>query len=136
MGASVEGSARELLSDPNEQDGDDGDGKSATEGASDFLRDVLADGPVPSREIQRQAREAGVSWRTVRRASDDMQIIKKKGLGDSTAWHWKLCKLAKTPHVVQPVQPLELDNLDNLSDLDKLEGGKSINADSEDAEVF
>jgi putative DNA primase/helicase len=116
-GAAVEGSARELLSDPNEQDGDSDDGKSAIEDAIEFLREVLTDGPVPSKEIQRQAREAGISWRTVRRASDDMQILKKKGLGDSTAWHWKLCKLSKPPPLVQPVQPLEEDNMDNLGTL-------------------
>ena len=88
-GAAVQGSARELLTDPSEQDGE---GESSRSEAADFLREVLADGPVPSKEVQRQAREAGVPWITVRRAADDLAVLKKKG-GMTDGWYWSLPKL-------------------------------------------
>lgn len=116
-GAAVEGSARELLSDPNEQDSNAEGGKSAIEDASQFLRDVLADGPVTSKVIQQQAREAGISWRTVRRAADDLQITKKKGSGDAPGWWWRLHKLSKNDQLVQLVHSPRLDTLDNMDTL-------------------
>jgi len=91
-GAAVQGSARELLTDPSEQDGD---GESSRTEAADFLREVLADGPVPSKEVQRQAREAGVPWITVRRAGDDLMVLKRKG-GMTDGWYWSLPKMLTT----------------------------------------
>jgi putative DNA primase/helicase len=97
-GAAVEGSARELLTDPN--DDDEGE-QSAVAGAREFLQEVLRDCPIWSKDIQGQAKEAGISWRTVRRASDEMNIIKQKG--QEGRWYWKLPNL-KAGHVVQGVQ--------------------------------
>jgi len=97
-GAAVQGSARELLTDPSEQDGE---GESSRSEAADFLREVLADGPVPSKEVQRQAREAGVPWITVRRAADDLTVLKKKG-GMTDGWYWSLPKLlTNAPKVIE-----------------------------------
>lgn len=85
-GTSVEGSARELLSDPNEQDGED---KSALDSAIDFLREVLKDGLTPCKTIQAEGKDAGISWASIRRASDSLQVIKTKGSG---GWYWKLAQ--------------------------------------------
>lgn len=47
-----------------------------------FLREELADGPRPSREIQTAARDAGIAERTLRRARDlDCESVKEKGKG-------------------------------------------------------
>jgi hypothetical protein len=61
--------------------------------AREFLLELLSDGPLPSKEVQRQAKEAGVSWRTVRRTSDALQVQKHRHgpPGQSGAyWTWSL----------------------------------------------
>lgn len=114
-GASVEGTARELLSDPNEDD----DGKaSAQDAAADFLLQVLADDVVPAKEVESEAKAAGIAWRTVRRASDDLNVKKRKG--DGGKWYWSLPHSGNlsnmTTHVVHPENVDKLDKLDNLND--------------------
>lgn len=56
---------------------------------ADFLRTVLADGPVNVFDIKRQATDAGLSWRTVERAAKDIGIITRK-LGFADGWAWEL----------------------------------------------
>jgi len=57
-GAVLEGTARDLLADAEGRDEDEaGDVVS-------FLHELLADGPMPSREVMRHAKEAGFAWRT------------------------------------------------------------------------
>jgi putative DNA primase/helicase len=82
-GAAVQGSARELLTDPSEQD----DGKTAVDSATDFLREVLKDGSTPCKTVQAEGKEAGISWASIRRAADSLMVIKTKGVG---GWYWKL----------------------------------------------
>lgn len=89
-GRAVEGAARELLSDPEEGD----ERASAIDGAEEFLRQVLTDGPVPSKAVKAEAQEAGYSWATVRRAADTLAVIKKKG-GMQEGWYWSLAKPRK-----------------------------------------
>jgi len=113
-GASVEGTARELLSDPNEDD----DGKeSAQDAAADFLLQVLAQDVVPAKEVESEAKAAGIAWRTVRRASDCLNVKKRKGEGGK--WYWSLPQSGnlsnKAAHVVHSENMDKLDKLDNLS---------------------
>jgi len=86
-GASVAGSARELLTDPNEQDDDE---SSALDAATDFLLQVLGGDVVPTKSIEAEAKEAGIAWRTVRRASDSLSVKKRRG--DGGKWYWSLSK--------------------------------------------
>ncbi|SOY56032.1 AAA family ATPase [Cupriavidus taiwanensis] len=113
-GNSVAGSARELLSDPNE---DDGGKASAQDAAADFLLQVLADDVVPAKEVESEAKAAGIAWRTVRRASDELNVKKRKG--DSGKWYWSLPHSGnlsnEAPHVVHPENLDKLDKLDNLN---------------------
>jgi putative DNA primase/helicase len=108
-GTAVEGSARELLTDPNE---DDAGEQSAIDTAKEFLDEVLKECPIWSKDIQAQAREAGISWRTVRRASDAMQIIHQKGA--EGRWYWKLPRLNGS-------NSSNLSNVSNLGSLDILD---------------
>jgi AAA domain len=57
---------------------DRGDTKERTErdDAKDFLRGVLRDKAVPSKDIKAEATEAGISWATIRRAADDLGVRK------------------------------------------------------------
>ena len=73
----------------------------ALEEASTFLRGLLETGPKTAFEVQRLAEESGIGWRTLRRASDAMQICKRPN-ADDKRWYWSLPD--DTP-----------DNLSNLS---------------------
>ncbi|MDN3920403.1 AAA family ATPase [Roseateles violae] len=109
-GQAVAGSARELLTDPTHQDADD---KSAVDAAADFLREVLADGLVPSNTVKDEAKSAGVSLASMRRASEQLQVIKTKGAGG--VWYWKLPHLkGQGAHVAQDAQPSNVEQVEHL----------------------
>jgi archaellum biogenesis ATPase FlaH len=57
--------------------------------AKEWLAGVLADGLVAARDIQRQAKGAGIAWRTVRRAADSLQITRRKQ-SFGGGWEWSL----------------------------------------------
>ena len=59
------------------------------ENAEAFLRTILEHGPVPSRRVQSEAREAGVAWATVRRAKEFLGVIVSKKALDG-GWTWEL----------------------------------------------
>ncbi len=61
--------------------------------AGDLLRDVLAYGPTPVRDIKDAARDAGIGWRTVEEAQKAMGIKKRrvsKGNAGGGRWEWEL----------------------------------------------
>lgn len=88
------GAARELLATAEAEPERDAD-MSATEQAAEFLRDLLKDGPMPSKEVQSHAREAGFSMATIRRAKDEIGIKPRKvggnfAPGQKQVWEWVL----------------------------------------------
>jgi len=83
-GQAVAGSARELLAE-GEPDSDDGEGA----GAEQFLRETLASGAMPQKEIERECKGAGFSVATLRRAKKRVGIISKKD-GMKGVWFWSL----------------------------------------------
>jgi len=110
-GLSVKGSARELLSDPNEQDSES---QSAIESATSFLLEVLKEGLTPCKTIQAEGKDAGLSWASIRRASDAMDVVKKKGVG---GWYWKLNDrdmAAQHAQEAQHAQPVKVEHLEHL----------------------
>ncbi|CAJ0688372.1 AAA family ATPase [Ralstonia wenshanensis] len=86
-GSPVEGSARELLTDPAMQEGGQA---SAVGAAAEFLRDLLGSDVVSSKTVQADAKAAGIAWATVRRAADKMRVKKRKG--HDGKWYWCLPK--------------------------------------------
>jgi putative DNA primase/helicase len=42
--------------------------------AEQFLRDLLADGPISTKQVKADAAGAGYAWRTIERAKRDMGI--------------------------------------------------------------
>jgi putative DNA primase/helicase len=64
--------------------------------AAEFLRVCLADGPKPSKEIEAEAKGAGISWRTVMRAKGDLGIVcnpkavTREGGPPINKWFWSL----------------------------------------------
>lgn len=59
------------------------------ETAKDFLRAILLEGPVPTKQIESDARGAGHSWATVRRAQVALKIEATKD-GFRSPWMWRL----------------------------------------------
>lgn len=82
----IEGTAREILGDVEH---DDSEGGGERLDAEQFLRDLLADGPLPTRQIKADADGAGYSWATVRRAQKSLGILAVKG-GMKEGWTWRL----------------------------------------------
>ncbi len=83
-GQIVEGSARELLAE-NKSDS----GGSEVDEAEQFLREVLADGRMPQKEIEKDYKGAGYSLATIKRAKKRLGVISEKD-GMTGGWFWKL----------------------------------------------
>jgi putative DNA primase/helicase len=83
----LEGSALELL---NEAEGETSKVSKLDE-AKRFLRAALAKGERPQDEIKAAAAAQNISWGTLKRASEDGEIIKRKeGFGAGARWVWGL----------------------------------------------
>lgn len=91
-GDKLEGNARDILGDV-ESSGEEGS-RSELDEACDFLRDLLADGAVPTKLVKAEASDAGHSWMTVRRAQKvvDAEVFRKgeEGRKGGGNWYWKL----------------------------------------------
>jgi putative DNA primase/helicase len=82
----LEGTARELLADAEAESG------TAEQDASDvgsFLLSLLADGPLPAKQVKADADGAGYSWDQVKRASLRVGVDKRKD-GLKGGWLWAL----------------------------------------------
>ena len=109
-GKAVEGTARELLTDPDDGPQDEGAG-SAKEAAEEFLLELLKDGATATKHNQEQAKEAGITWATVRRASDALGVKKRPSNG---SWYWQLPHLLK--QVAQLAQRSETEQVEQVSE--------------------
>jgi putative DNA primase/helicase len=87
-GEHLKGGARELLAEAEHIDGDN-DERSERDDAKQFLQSVLAAEPMTARQLFRDAREAGHSERTLRRAAMDLNVVKSKQ-GLRKGWIWSL----------------------------------------------
>lgn len=57
--------------------------------AAEFLRSLLADGPVAAKAVRKESEGAGLAWATVRRAADRLGIRRDKA-GLKGGWFWTL----------------------------------------------
>jgi hypothetical protein len=83
--------------------------RSARDEARDLLAAVLADGPVPAKAAQKQAREAGVTERTLYRAKAELGV---KSFKTADGWAWTLPKASTLPRLPHS----ECGNVGNLGD--------------------
>lgn len=65
--------------------------RSDLDDAKDFLRELLANGAVPSKQIKSDAEGAGHAWRTIQRAQKALGIVPVKE-GMREGWIWRLDK--------------------------------------------
>lgn len=84
-GKSVEGEARELLAQAEQPDGEG----SALGECKNFLLSLLASGPKPAAEVFKEARNAGLAEKTIRRAKGALGIKPAKTRFDG-GWEWTL----------------------------------------------
>lgn len=85
-GTQLEGEAKELL----EEEQPDMD-KSATDEAEELLRELLANGPITAKVITKEARDASLSDKAIRRAKSRLGLIRRRiGFGKDgyTEWDW------------------------------------------------
>jgi putative DNA primase/helicase len=83
-GQAVDGTARELLAEAEADQGDDVEA-SAFDDACGFLRHELANGPKSAKYIFAEARQAGHSERTIKRAKAHLGIESRK---EAAGWLW------------------------------------------------
>jgi putative DNA primase/helicase len=85
------GTARDLLNDI-ELSEDEPAPAPKRDTATQFLRDVLKDGAMPTKWIQNAAKHAGLSWRTVQRACADLGVTASRigGIAGDGEWQWQL----------------------------------------------
>lgn len=126
-GAAVEGSARELLAEAEaypELDADDNGKQGAVDAAADFLRQVLACGPKPTKTVEAEAKAAAVSWASTRRAADALRVKKTKR---ADAWYWSL---------PQGAQGCSNNNVEHLEQVEHLasEQGRQDSQGAQDAQ--
>lgn len=129
-GGAVEGTARELLAEPETDKDTDGDSSAQSE-AEEFLIQLLKDGPSPTKNVEAEAKAAGISWRTVRRASDALGIKKRKLQG---AWYWDKPNLSK--QLVQVVQHSNGGQVGQVDGQDAQAGPATRGMDIDESEVF
>jgi putative DNA primase/helicase len=58
--------------------------------AEGFLRELLTAGSMASSDVEREAKAVGISWRTLRRAADDLGVEKWREGGADGHWRWRL----------------------------------------------
>ena len=118
-GKAIDGTARELLAEADADPADDE--SSARADAASFLQDELKDGSKPAKAIFKEARDAGHSERTIKRAKADLRVVSDK---EGKQWVWALpANRAKRPYSGN------LGPLGTVDPLDHVDGGL---ADSEE----
>jgi putative DNA primase/helicase len=126
----IEGNARELLAQA-EAAPDAGDPDGALGDAVAFLRSLLRDGPVPSKQVRADADGAGHSWATIRRAAAKLGVEARKqggNFGGKQQWFWALP--AEDAHETQKM--LTFKKLSTFSEVEHLQhseppaGGDSL----------
>lgn len=102
--------------------------RGARDEAKEFLLELLAEGPVPQKEIKIAAEGAGLGYRTVQRAKDSLGIkARREDFDGSHRWIWRLpCKDAKS------APKAATQNIGALGALGAL-GGENEGKDAKDA---
>src|ERR1700730_17595082 len=81
----------------------DREDRGATDEAKDFLTEALSDGPLAAKEVKRQAEEAGIASRTLKRAKRVLSVEARREGGIAERGRWLVsanCSLATLMSVV------------------------------------
>ena len=67
------------------------DAPTERDAAAEWLRELLSTGPALARDVQADAKSAGYSWPTIRRAKQAVGVqVRRDGFGKGAAWRWSL----------------------------------------------
>lgn len=113
-GEAVDGSARELLAEPDNRE-TGSDNQSALDEAKGFLQSLLAEGELSQKQIEADAKGAGLSMRTIQRAKKELNIRSKKSVLDK-GWYWSLAS-----NIAKDSQDSHTNNVATLAMLPKIE---------------
>jgi hypothetical protein len=122
-------SAKDILATPQDQEHAD-----ARSEALEFLHDVLADGPMPAKQVVEEADDAGIAEKTLRRAKKllDVIVCRENATGEkrgSGRWMWKLPVVDLVEDDVQgshqDVQDGQVSLKENVGHLEQVEGSKT-----------
>ena len=126
-GAELQGTARELLAEP--ENFRDERQAPARDEAAQFLTELLQSGPMATEEIKAEAKEAGISWATIRRAKDEIGAKpKKSGFADGR-WFWALPEPVAVELATQGAQALP--NTKHMGNMSTFGKGEHLRTDKE-----
>jgi hypothetical protein len=105
--------ASKLLSTASREEGD------AFSEATEFLKDMLANGPVPASQMKAEAEDADISEKTLKRAKKALNVetYRESESGESRGaghWLWELPVLRIGPQEGQDVQEGQTQTVDPL----------------------
>ncbi|HDR9802418.1 TPA: AAA family ATPase [Burkholderia cenocepacia] len=86
-GALIDGSARDILGDVEQDDEE----RTGLDDACEFLTGLLSDGPVRTKILKSDADGAGFNWKMMQRAATKLDVQKRK-IGMKEGWEWALAK--------------------------------------------
>lgn len=87
-GDAIDGAAINILAEA-ESEGSDREVRNAVKEAIEFLIELLSNGPLEAESVKVSARDAGISWATIRRAKREIGIKPSKS-GMEGGWIWSL----------------------------------------------
>jgi putative DNA primase/helicase len=97
--------------------------RSAREEAAEWLRELLADRPLPAKQVRSEADAAGHSWATVKRAKQAGRIehFREGGTADAGRWLWRLPEGesltgSRKPYLAQEINVSQLGNIEPVSE--------------------
>jgi putative DNA primase/helicase len=82
--------------------------------AEEFLREAIGGGAVAVNDLKADAKEAGLSWATIRRAKDRLGVVAKReshGRDGGGRWTWAMPPSARCSSSLQDAHPLEVSTL-------------------------
>ncbi len=112
-GCAITGSALALLNDAEGVESKIDEEKSARDNAADFLCEALKDGARPSKEIDAEAKEAGISNASLRRARGKLNVRSVKS-AMTGGWMLQLPKALNTPEDAHTKRVSAFDDIERL----------------------
>jgi len=117
-GSPIEGSARDLLGEAEEEP--DGGG---IKGCMSLIADLLAYGEISATQMEKDCKGAGYSFATMRRAKKQLGIKSiKQGMGPKGIWVWELPKMLNISKDAHTQNVNTLGKSEHLNDARIIEG--------------